>query len=103
MTETERQPILYHNCEESFFSLPSILLEPALLGVARGSLGIILAFVARQGLYLFPSIGSAIQIEIATETVIFTIVFATVVGTVSGLYPAIRASRMKPTAAFRPK
>ena len=68
-----------------------------------GRVGIILAFVARQGLYLFPSIGSAIQIEIATEAVIFIIVFATVVGTFSGLYPAIRASRMKPTAAFRPK
>ena len=78
---------------------------PAGLATAAslGRVGIILAFVARQGLYLFPSIGSAIQIEIATETVIFTIVFATVVGTVSGLYPAIRASRMKPTAAFRPK
>lgn len=83
--------------------MPSILLEAALLGVAGGSLGIILAFVARQGLYLFPAIGSAIQIEIVTEAVIFTIVFATVVGTVSGLYPAIRASRMKPTTAFRPK
>jgi len=78
-----------------------ILLEASLLGVAGGALGVLLAFAVRELLYLFPSIGSAIRIEIAPGAVIFTIVFATVVGTVSGLYPAIRASRMKPTVAFR--
>ena len=78
-----------------------ILLEASLLGVTGGTLGVLLAFAARELLYLFPSIGSAIRIEIAPDAVVFTIMFATIVGAISGLYPAIRASRMKPTAAFR--
>tara|TARA_Y100000766_G_scaffold281991_1_gene294448 strand:+ start:11280 stop:12401 length:1122 start_codon:yes stop_codon:yes gene_type:complete len=78
-----------------------ILLEASLLGVAGGLLGVLLAFAVREILYLFPSIGSTIRIEIALDAVLFTVVFATIVGAISGLYPAIRASRMKPTVAFR--
>lgn len=78
-----------------------ILLEATLLGVAGGMLGVLLAFLAREFLYFFPSIGGAIQIEIDLGAIAFTLIFATVVGALSGLYPAIRASRMKPTVAFR--
>ena len=78
-----------------------ILLEASLLGVAGGVLGILLAFGVREILYLFPAIGTAIRIEIALDAMMFTIIFASVVGTASGLYPAIRASRMNPTVAFR--
>jgi putative ABC transport system permease protein len=78
-----------------------ILLEATLLGVGGGILGVLLGFLARELLYLLPAIRSTIRIEIGVESILSTIFFATVVGVLSGLYPAIRASRMKPTVAFR--
>ena len=78
-----------------------ILLEATLLGVAGGILGVLLGFLARELLYLLPTIGGTIRIEIGVDAVLSTIFFATVVGALSGLYPAIRASRMNPTVAFR--
>ena len=55
-----------------------------------------------------PEVGSGLpldasqgRLEIGLQAILFTIAFATVVGVLSGLYPAIRASRMKPTVAFR--
>jgi len=78
-----------------------ILLEATLLGISGGVLGVLLGFLVRELLYLFPSISGTIRIEIGLEAIVFTVLFATVVGALSGLYPAIRASRMKPTVAFR--
>ena len=78
-----------------------ILLESTLLGIAGGILGVALGFLARELLYLLPSIRGTIRLEIGLHAILFTIAFATVVGVLSGLYPAIRASRMKPTVAFR--
>ena len=60
-----------------------------------------MGFIARQILYLFPLIRGTIRLEIDLSAIVYTIFFATVVGTLSGLYPAIRASRMKPTVAFQ--
>ena len=78
-----------------------ILLEATLLGLAGGLLGVLLAFLVREFLYFLPSIGGVIRIEIDLGAIAFTVMFATVVGALSGLYPAIRASRMKPTTAFQ--
>ncbi len=78
-----------------------ILLEATLLGIVGGIVGVLFGFLARQTLYLFPLIRGTIRIEIDLQAVVFTVLFATFVGALSGLYPAIRASRMKPTVAFR--
>ena len=78
-----------------------ILLEATLLGISGGVLGVLLGFLVRELLYLFPAISGTIRVEIGLEAIVFTVLFATVVGALSGLYPAIRASRMKPTVAFR--
>ena len=78
-----------------------ILLEATLLGISGGVLGVLLGFLVRELLYLFPAISGTIRVEIGVEAIVFTLLFSTVVGALSGLYPAIRASRMKPTVAFR--
>ena len=78
-----------------------ILLEATLLGISGGVLGVLFGFLVRQLLYLFPAISGTIRVEIGLEAIVFTLLFSTVVGALSGLYPAIRASRMKPTVAFR--
>lgn len=78
-----------------------ILLEATLLGIIGGIAGVVLGFLTREILYLFPMIRSTVRIEIGMEAILSTIAFSTIVGVLSGLFPAIRASRLKPTVAFR--
>jgi len=78
-----------------------ILLEAALLGLVGGLVGVVFGFLARELLYLVPVIRGTIRLEIDAVAVLSTVFYALVVGVLSGLYPAIRASRMKPTMAFR--
>lgn len=78
-----------------------IVLEASLLGIMGGVVGVAFAFVARWILYFFPLIRGNIRIEIDLQAALSTVLFALVVGGLSGLYPAIRASRMKPSAAFQ--
>jgi len=75
-----------------------LLTEGALMGLAGGAMGLLIAFASMRGLEVlmrrnFPTL-SVQQISLDTPVLLFTVVISLVVGLASGLMPALAASRL---------
>jgi len=79
------------------------MIESGLLGMAGGSIGVVLGFAVAKGIELLvASTGNTIlQTKISLTLIIGALLFSFIVGTVSGVLPAIRASKLPPTEALR--
>jgi putative ABC transport system permease protein len=81
--------------------LSEYLLESALIGFFGGLIGMLLGLLA---VYLLNNATASSQVTVftITPTVLFgPVVFATVLGTAAGLFPALRAARLKPIDALK--
>jgi len=81
--------------------LSEYLLESALIGFFGGLMGMLLGLLA---VYLLNNATASSQVSVFTITttvVVGPVVFATVLGTAAGLFPALRAARLKPIDALK--
>jgi putative ABC transport system permease protein len=81
--------------------LSEYLLESALIGFFGGLIGMLLGLLA---VYLLNNATASNQVTVFTITttvVVGPVVFATVLGTAAGLFPALRAARLKPIDALK--
>ncbi|MEW6555702.1 MAG: ABC transporter permease [Actinomycetota bacterium] len=81
--------------------LSEYLLESALIGFFGGLTGMLLGLLT---VYLLNNATASSQVTVFTITatvVIGPVIFATVLGTVAGLFPALRAARLKPIDALK--
>jgi len=81
--------------------LGMILGESVVLTLIAAVVGTVVAVVGVVVLLSFSSIGGVIKPSFAPEIFIRAFVVAFVVGIIGGLYPAYRASRLRPTEALR--
>jgi ABC-type antimicrobial peptide transport system permease subunit len=79
----------------------AVLRESALLGVIGGLLGIGLGMVLIWGLQQIPLIGGMLAPHYGPTVFAQAMIIAVVAGCVGGLYPAWRATRMRPVEALR--
>ncbi|MDD3717831.1 MAG: ABC transporter permease [Actinomycetota bacterium] len=81
--------------------LAEYLLESALIGFFGGLIGMLLGLLA---VYLLNNATASSQVSVFTITttvVVGPVAFATVLGTAAGLFPALRAARLKPIDALK--
>ena len=81
--------------------LTMILGESIVLTLIAAVVGTVIAVAGVVALLSFSSIGGVIKPSFAPEIFIRAFVVAFVVGIIGGLYPAYRASRLRPTEALR--
>jgi len=81
--------------------LAEYLLESAAIGLIGGLIGTGLGLIAIVLLNGATSSKQVTVFAITTLVVIGPIVFATVLGTLAGVFPALRASRLKPVESLR--
>ena len=81
--------------------LSEYLLESALIGFFGGLIGMLLGLLT---VYLLNNATASSQVTVFTTTttvIVGPVVFATVLGTAAGLFPALRAARLKPIDALK--
>jgi len=81
--------------------LSEYLLESALIGFFGGLIGMLLGLLT---VYLLNNATASNQVTVFTTTttvIVGPVVFATVLGTAAGLFPALRAARLKPIDALK--
>ena len=78
--------------------LKQFLIEASIISVMGGALGVLLGLVFTDLLEQWTRI---LRTHTGPWTIWFALAMATVVGIVSGLYPALRASRLDPVEALR--
>ena len=81
--------------------LGEYLLESSMIGFIGGLIGMLLGLLT---IYLLNSASespSTIVFAVTTTVVVGPVVFAVVLGTIAGLFPAYRASRLKPVDALK--
>ena len=81
--------------------LSEYLLESALIGFFGGLIGMLLGILT---VYLLNNATASSQVTVFTTTttvIVGPVVFATVLGTAAGLFPALRAARLKPIDALK--
>jgi ABC-type antimicrobial peptide transport system permease subunit len=81
--------------------LGMILQESVVLGVVGGLLGILLGFGLGGLVSLVPGSWGAFDLTYTPQILIQAVIVALVAGAVGGLYPAWRATRMRPVEALR--
>ncbi len=77
-----------------------ILLESLVLGLAGGVMGVLLGSLAVEALLWSDMIRGRIDAQITTGLVGYALTVAVALGLVGGVYPAIRASGLKPASAL---
>ncbi|MGZ7044599.1 MAG: ABC transporter permease [Methanobacterium sp.] len=81
--------------------LGMILGESVVLTVLAALIGIIMGIIAVELILTLPSMGGYIKPVYSIELFFKAVGIALFVGIVGGLYPALRAARLKPTEALR--
>lgn len=81
--------------------LAEYLLESSLIGSFGGLIGMLLGLLAVHFLNGATSANNVSVFSITPTVVIGPVIFATVLGTLAGVFPALRAARLKPVDALR--
>jgi putative ABC transport system permease protein len=81
--------------------LGEYLLESAMIGLIGGLIGMGLGLLAIVGLNSATESNNVTVFAITLTVVIGPVIFATVLGTLAGIFPALRASRLKPVESLR--
>jgi putative ABC transport system permease protein len=81
--------------------LGEYLLESAMIGLMGGLIGMLLGLLAIKGLNSATQSNNVTVFAITLMVVIGPVIFATVLGTLAGIFPALRASRLKPVESLR--
>jgi ABC-type lipoprotein release transport system permease subunit len=81
--------------------LGNVMKEATLLGVLGGVVGIFLALALVWGLNRIPMMAGLLEPKWDWDVFVRAIVVALLLGVVGGLYPAYRATRMRPVEALR--
>ncbi|KAF5413357.1 MAG: hypothetical protein C5S43_00280 [Candidatus Methanocomedens sp.] len=75
--------------------------EAAIMGLMGGLLGLACGWVVVYGMNLWLADKGIVLFLITPRLVAVAMLFAILLGTLSGIYPALRASRMSPMEALR--
>jgi len=79
-----------------------VLLEGVALTLPGGGVGLFLAWLAGRGLYEVPEIrGYFPNLALTVEITVYCLATAAAIGVLTGLFPALRAARLKIADAFR--
>jgi ABC-type antimicrobial peptide transport system permease subunit len=78
-----------------------ILRESLVLGLMGGALGILIGLGLGQVVGLLPGLYGGMKVLFGPELFLQALLVAALAGTVGGLYPAWRATRMRPVEALR--
>jgi len=81
--------------------LGEYLLESAMIGLMGGLIGMGLGLLAITGLNSATQSNNVTVFAITLTVVIGPVIFATVLGTLAGIFPALRAARLKPVESLR--
>jgi len=81
--------------------LLQFLLEAAMLSLVGGSIGIAGGCIISKAISLVDIGGMTIQSVVSPDIVILTVSVSVFVGLASGMYPAVRASKLNPIDALR--
>jgi putative ABC transport system permease protein len=81
--------------------LSEYLLESAMIGLLGGLVGMGLGLLAIVLLNNATQSNNVTVFTISWLVVIGPVIFATVLGTLAGIFPALRASRLKPVESLR--
>ncbi|GAA5115478.1 ABC transporter permease [Luteolibacter yonseiensis] len=78
-----------------------ILLESALLGFLGGVTGVIVGSITVKVLEKMPAINGLLEPDLSVRLMVISVAISVIVGVISGLYPAWRSSRLKPSLAMQ--
>jgi putative ABC transport system permease protein len=78
-----------------------ILLESALLGFLGGVMGVVIGSIAVKVLETLPAIHGLLEPDLSPRLMVISVAISVIVGVISGLYPAWRSSRLKPSLAMQ--
>ena len=78
-----------------------ILLESAFLGFFGGIVGVVVGMLGVKVLEKTPTIRGILEPELSVSLMLMAVAIAVVVGVLSGLYPALRSSRLTPSLALQ--
>lgn len=77
-----------------------VLCESALLGLLGGVTGVALGAIGLKVLETTPFVHGLLEPDLSAELLLVSVAIAVAVGVVSGLYPAWRSSRLRPSLAL---
>lgn len=78
-----------------------VLLESALLGFLGGIVGVVIGSIAVKVLETLPAIHGLLEPDLSVRLMVISVAISVIVGVISGLYPAWRSSRLKPSLAMQ--
>lgn len=78
-----------------------VLLESALLGLLGGIGGVMIGSIGVKVLERMPAIHGLLEPDLSPRLMAISVAISVIVGVISGLYPAWRSSRLKPSLAMQ--
>jgi len=81
--------------------LTQFLIEASVLSLSGGGIGIALGYAFAKVISAIDVGGQAINAVVTTDIVTLAISVSVIIGLLSGMYPAVRASRLDPISALR--